>query len=652
MRTRVATENPADPDDGPVPGRPDAPGLREVVASFHEISEAIAADAELDLVLHLVARHITRLLGIDRCSVYLRDERSGLFRGQVGETVQDSDPSIKRLTCGGKADGFTREIVATRRPVLIRNAQSDPRPVHATMRAWGVTDILGVPMVNGGDVIGLLFLDDSKGRHPFTQDDQDLAASFADLAGMGISQAIRATELLERTGSLERQQELARRSTVIDERLTTLALEAADLQEIARALGQLTEKACAIHGGRMQRMGFSAGVAQDTAAVRLLEPEQRRIPEVAAALKELKPRRPTLIGPFPRAGLAHRALVTRITAGHEDLGWIVLAETRSRFTSLDVAAARRSAMIVAFELVAQRRAADADRLAREIFVRDLVRGTEDDAALRRRAAMLDVDLDRPGVVALLRADDGRPPLTTADVHRARDEHPDAAGIGAAALDDDAVAVILPLEDGPERAEAYRRALAAAEALRAAVGRVVARRGGAEADGRGGERGAGRRGGAAVDAGAGAVRAALSATCRTPDEYASGLSDARNVLDRLRAADGPRTGSAEDLGVGRLFLSPEHRSDVLRFARDTLGVLLDEDERGAVLLQTLRAYFAAAGNTKSAAELLGVHANTVRYRLGTIHETVGLDVVQNPTDQLAAHLALSVLDGAGSGAGPG
>lgn len=614
----VATENPEPP------GPHAAAGLREVVQSFHEISAAIAADAELDLVLHLVARHITRLLGIDRCSVYLRDERSGLFRGQVGETVKNSDPSIKRLTCGGKADGFTREIVQTRKPVLIRNAQNDPRPVRATMRAWNVTNILGVPMVDRGEVIGLLFLDDSTSPHTFGPDEQVLAASFADLAGMGISQRIRAGELLEHTTSLERQQELTRRSTVIDERLTTLALEAADLQEIAKVISQLTEKACAIHGARLQRMGFAAGVAQDTAAVRILEPEQRRIPEVAAALKTLRPRRPTLIGPFPRAGLAHRALVTRVTAGTEDLGYVVLAETRSQFTSLDVAASRRSAMIVAFELVAHRRAADADRLAREIFVRDLLRGTEDDAALHRRAGMLGVDLDRPGVVALLRAD-GRDAdrLAVEDVHRARDEHPEAAGIGAAALDDHVVAVVLPLDPELERADAYRRALAAAEGLRGALDRD------------------GRR-----------VLAALSATCRGADDYESGLADARNVLARLGRTGGPRTGSAEDLGVGRLFLSPEHRADVQRFARDTLGALLDPDERNAVLLQTLRAYFAAAGNTRAAAEALGVHANTVRYRLGTVHETIGLDVTLNPTDQLAAHLALSMLDGSGEGPGSG
>ncbi len=601
----------------------DRPGLREVVQSFHGIFEAIAADAELDFVLHLVARHITRLLGIDRCSVYLRDARSGLFRGKVAEMERQSDPTIKRLTCGGPADGFTREIVATRKPVQILNAQNDPRPVHATMAAWSVKHILGVPMVNGGEVIGLLFLDDSREARAFSAGEMELAASFADLAGMGISQAIRANEQLERTATLERQQELARRSTILDERLSGLALEAAGLQEIARAISQLTEKACAIHDARMQRVGFAAGVAQDTPAARILDPEQRRIPEVAQALKALRPRRPTMIGPFPRAGVAHRALVTRVTAGSEDLGYVVLAETRSRFSTLDHAVSRRSAMIIAFELHAQQRSAEANRLGREMLARDLLRGAEEASTLRRRASILGVDLDRPGVVVLFQgrdvgAGDGYRPLAVADVYRAVDVTANRAVVGATTVDDDTVAVLLELSSRVSEAAGYAQARHNVELLRSTLD------------------GPGRP-----------VLAALSGTCRRPDEFPQGLVDAGHVLERLRTEpDDERsgaTGVATDLGVGRLFLAPEQRADVRRFAYDTLGPLLETDERSVTLLETLRAYFAAAGNARAAAGLLGVHSNTIRYRLSSLRDVIGVDVTTDPDAQLAAHLAIAMLD---------
>ncbi|MGX6450201.1 PucR family transcriptional regulator, partial [Patulibacter sp. S7RM1-6] len=189
--------------------------------------------------------------------------------------------------------------------------------------------------------------------------------------------------------------------------------------------------------------------------------------------------------------------------------------------------------------------------------------------------------------------------------------------------------VVPLAREVERADAYARAVDEADGIRDALA----------ADGR-------------------RVLAAVSGTCREPGEYAAGLADACHVLERVRRererdAGAPGTGAAERLGVGRLFLSPEQRSDVRRFAEDVLGPLLAPDERGRVLLGTLRAWFAAAGNTKAAADALGVHANTVRYRLANVREATGLDVVLSPTDQLAAHLAISVLDdrAAGPAAGP-
>jgi hypothetical protein len=51
----------------------------------------------------------------------------------------------------------------------------------------------------------------------------------------------------------------------------------------------------------------------------------------------------------------------------------------------------------------------------------------------------------------------------------------------------------------------------------------------------------------------------------------------------------------------------------------LGALDDGDKRTPVLRDTLRAYFAAEQNASSAAAALGVHKNTVAYRLSTIEQ---------------------------------
>src|SRR5439155_4918232 len=135
-----------------------APGLPQVLDAFAEVIERIDSDATLDEVLHLVARKICLLVECSRCGVYLKHSETGLFQGQVIESSQPAgDQRIRRLICGTMADGLTREILATREPVLVRNAQDDPRTVRSVMQSFHVRSILGVPMIVREDVVGMLF---------------------------------------------------------------------------------------------------------------------------------------------------------------------------------------------------------------------------------------------------------------------------------------------------------------------------------------------------------------------------------------------------------------------------------------------------------------------------------------------------------------
>lgn len=71
-------------------------------------------------------------------------------------------------------------------------------------------------------------------------------------------------------------------------------------------------------------------------------------------------------------------------------------------------------------------------------------------------------------------------------------------------------------------------------------------------------------------------------------------------------------------------------------------LAEHDRKhGGDLLPTLRAYFTAVGDAKAAAKHLGVHYNTVRYRLGKAAEVSGLDL-NDPDQRLLAELQVRLL----------
>lgn len=605
--------------DACVDGCTEQPGYASVIEAFSEIAEAISDDVELDTLLHMVARKVCDLLGIRRCSVYLKDPETGLYRGRVGETGLDQDREIQRLTCGVEADGFTREILERKVPVYIPNAQSDPRPVRSTMRAWNVRSMLGVPMTLRGNVIGLLFLDNEDVPHDFTPQEQDLSATFANLAAIAISQATRAAELRESMKTVARQNEVLRLAAAIEDRLTSLAIEGVSLSGIADAIAQLTGRPCAIHDAEYRRLAAGRPKDRDASLPQLFDPELRHLPAVAEAIEGLRLDRPSIVAAMPSAGIHRRTLVAPLLVRDEHWGYLVISEYGSSFRALDVAVARRSAMIIALELSAERRSAEGGGdHGRDTVIRGLLSGSEDERGLARRAEFHGLDIGAPHVVCLLAGRDPDAAMPTPEaVEAAVSAAPGHPRVWATGMEDGSVATILELASGlPPRTAVAR----AKEAVAAAVGKIAP---------------------------AGGVLVAMSSACATAAEYRRGYDEARQVARCLAAlaadADDVAVLTADDLGAGRLLLSLSDRAESDRFVRDVLGPLIDHpDPRVDDVLVTLNVFFECSRSVREAAQRLDVHENTIRYRLSRASSLTGLDLLADANDQLAAQIALLIL----------
>ena len=120
-----------------------------------------------------------------------------------------------------------------------------------------------------------------------------------------------------------------------------------------------------------------------------------------------------------------------------------------------------------------------------------------------------------------------------------------------------------------------------------------------------------------------------------------LREARFLAALLQAGiiGGPlaRFDVVDDLGAYRLLYRLWGTRDLARFAADALGDLPFRDKKGA-LRRTLLVYLETGGSHVDAAERLGIHRNTLAYRL----KQIGLLTGRNPTDpdcRLVLHLAL-------------
>ncbi len=125
---------------------------------------------------------------------------------------------------------------------------------------------------------------------------------------------------------------------------------------------------------------------------------------------------------------------------------------------------------------------------------------------------------------------------------------------------------------------------------------------------------------AVSIGVGTIRDGLAGIRRSHAEARQAL-----LLGRRMQGPGHLT-LFGDLGVYRLIFAAEHLPELSDLYAQTLGALLAYDrQNNAGLVNTLDAFFAANGSPKEAAERLGVHRNTVLYRLDRIREISGYDL---------------------------
>jgi GAF domain/PucR C-terminal helix-turn-helix domain/GGDEF-like domain len=596
-------------DDLPVldPSVPDVPvddTYLPVIKAFEEVAAAIGDCQELDDLLHLIAEKITELINVRRCSLYLRDETSGLFRGQVGHWHQDIDQRVKRLVSGIHADRFTAQIVETRRPVVVQDTGSDPRPIQSTMREWKVRSMLGVPMIARDEVIGIVYLDDVDRPRTYDARDCAIAFAFAELAGVAILQARLTTALRERLSTVARQNRAMRWAVDVEDRLTRLAVDGAGVQEIAEAVAELTGKSVAIHDANFRRLAGAVPEGDTGLVPRLLEPDVRTHQRVALELERAGAGEPVIIGPILDVGLNRRSMLAAVCARGERSGWLVIAEHQSRLRSVDLQIARRAATIVAWELTSERRSMSPVADALEVLAVDVLRGAVDTKTLDRRAHHIGFEPARPRVVAMLAPAPGR---TLPDPDDAKAAFIAAAGDGADVIiaplgAEMAVLLSLPEErtDWGQVTESALASLAPRSSLRAGV----------------------------------------SAPCRTIRALRSGADAAQQTLRCLRAFcdDQVTVLEAADVGPARVLFAGCDPNEVNRFADDLLGQL-HKEVSGRKMLETLAAFIDCGHSVRTAALTLDVHENSIRYRLSRIEELTGLSVLTDADDQVQVQLAI-------------
>jgi hypothetical protein len=94
---------------------------------------------------------------------------------------------------------------------------------------------------------------------------------------------------------------------------------------------------------------------------------------------------------------------------------------------------------------------------------------------------------------------------------------------------------------------------------------------------------------------------------------------------------------DEIGAFQLLYPLRETTELRQFVSEALGTLEQRDQRGT-LRDTLRVYLETGGSHANASHRLGIHRNTLAYRLRRIGQLIGRDV-GDPRTWLTLHLAL-------------
>lgn len=312
---------------------------------------------------------------------------------------------------------------------------------------------------------------------------------------------------------------------------------------------------------------------------------------------------------FDAEGLAPR-LAVEVRVGGRAVGSIWVAEGKVALGAEAEAALREAARIAALHLIHHRSASDLERARRADLVRALVDGEQAAGSAARRLG-LEPDA-RAAVVAF-------EPVLEEDAHAAmiRGKTADLTAVwceayrkqAACAALDDAVYVVLAAEED--------------DALRAFASEIVDRA----------HRSMNVR-----------LRAGIGGIVTGAREIVRSRREADRVLDVT--ADGPprrAVASIEDVrGAAVVAELAEVARDRPHLLEGKIAALVRYDaEHGSDYVATLTAYLDRFGDVPAAATVVGVHANTFRYRLRRLLDISRLDL-DDPDERLGAQLQLRFL----------
>lgn len=192
-------------------------GRREEAEALQEATASLSVHIETKPLLEQILNSLLKIVPYDSASIFLEDRNGDIeIVAAVGFKEEDHILGMKIP----RTDKW-EELVVTRKPLIMSDAQLDPR-----FEKWDGTERIrgwmGVPMITQDRVVGFINLDSCK-VNAFTERDATLAQTFANSAAVAIQNAS--------LFNTEREQRKREESILQLMRVTTSSLELDEIMQ-------------------------------------------------------------------------------------------------------------------------------------------------------------------------------------------------------------------------------------------------------------------------------------------------------------------------------------------------------------------------------------------------------------------------------------
>ncbi len=168
------------PDSQSLTGEADVRRQYDKLRAAYELSRTIGGEDDLDLVLEGIVDCAFRMLAADRVAILLVDAASSA-----------PTPKLVRRRGGGEGGQIVlsrtilNDVIQKKTGVVLLDATSDTRYGAAkSVMAEGIRSAMCVPMLHGGELLGVMHMDSLMATHVFSEHDLEIFSSIASQAAL------------------------------------------------------------------------------------------------------------------------------------------------------------------------------------------------------------------------------------------------------------------------------------------------------------------------------------------------------------------------------------------------------------------------------------------------------------------------------------